>query len=493
MVTPCSITRPRRAWLASAAIAGLVWLGAASPAHAQQLTFRYGPIAVRPYSVDERDAAYDIPKPNVDGFVTSMEAHLVDANGARVPVQRVMLHHVIFSNAGSRLGDKRNPTCGRITMFDGVTQVPGLSEPFFGSAEEDVTGRFPSGYGYPVKGADRWVLTWMLMNHQNRPDSVYIQYTLDYQTGPGLTPAYPVGLDVRDCRLDPVFDVPGGGPPGSTFSQSTTWTAPYSGRIVAALGHLHGGGKDAVLTQPDCGDRTLVRSVPTWGLPDDPFYRVRPILHEPGPINMSLVTSKTGFPVAAGQRLKLTVNYDDQLPHMRVMGIMGLYITPDPKVTGCAPLPTDVHVQGSDRPGRSAAPQVTVPINAVGPGGTAGPIAAPFGPTVLLPSGSSIDAADLSFDPANVAVQPGSLLRWTFYGPTLHNVTLANGPEGFSSPNLSDGRIFETRLTKPGTYQLFCTLHPTVMTETVRVLPPAFAPPRPRARRHHHGRHRRRS
>ena len=25
-----------------------------------------------------------------------------------------------------------------------------------------------------------------------------------------------------------------------------TWTAPYSGRIVAALGHLHGGGKDAV-------------------------------------------------------------------------------------------------------------------------------------------------------------------------------------------------------------------------------------------------------
>jgi plastocyanin len=452
----------------------VTWLLLAGSAHAEQQTFRYGPIPIGPYSVNERDTAYDIPKPSVDGFVTGMEAHLVDANGARVPVQRVMLHHLVFSNVGTRVGERRNPTCGRITLFDGVSQVPGLSEPFFGTAEEDTNGRLPDGYGYPVKGDDQWVMTWMLMNHQNRPDAVYIQYTVNYVTGQSLAPAYPVALDVRDCRLDPVFDVPGGGGPGSTYSQSTTWTAPYAGRIIAAVGHLHGGGKSAVLSEPDCGDRTLLRSVPTWGLPNDPFYRVRPILHEPGPINMSLVLSKAGFPVAAGERLKLTVNYDDELPHMRVMGIMGIAIAPDPKVTDkCAPLPNDVQVQGADRPGRSVAPKWRVPINAVNPDdGLAEPIASLPGPTVGLGTGDTVDVADSSFQPDNIAVRPGSVLRWSVLGPTLHTVTLANGPQGFSSPNLSDGRTFEHRFTKPGTYQIFCSLHPTLMSETVRVLPP---------------------
>ena len=37
-------------------------------------------------------------------------------------VQQVMLHHVVFSNVGTRLGDRVNPTCSRITMFDGIHQ-----------------------------------------------------------------------------------------------------------------------------------------------------------------------------------------------------------------------------------------------------------------------------------------------------------------------------------------------------------------------------------
>jgi hypothetical protein len=189
---------------------------------------------------------------------------------------------------------------------------------------------------------------------------------------------------------------------------------------------------------------------------------------------MSLITTKTGFPVAAGQRLKLTVNYDDQYPHTRVMGIMGVAITPDPSVAGCMPLPGDVHVErAAPRPGRNVAPHVRVPINAIGSTGIARPIAAPPGQPVLMPGGGPLDIADFSFEPANVVVRPGAILRWTVWGPTLHNVTLANGPLGFASPNLSDGRTFMVRLARPGTYQLFCSLHPTVMAETIRVLRPA--------------------
>src|SRR5437763_2654127 len=263
----------------------------------------------------------------------------------------------------------------------------------------------------------------MLMNHQNRPTSVYVQYEVNYQPGGGLAPAFPVWLDVRDCRLDPIFTVPGGGVPGSTYSRSTTWTAPYSGRIIAALGHLHGGGKYAVLTQPDCANRVLVRSAPTWGLPNDPFYKVRPVLHEPGPIHMRLITSQSGLPVAAGQRHKLTVNYDGRSPHMRVMGIMGLFITPDPNVKGCMSLPTDVQIDSSSpRPGRNTAPHVVVPINQIGPTGVAIPVTRPFGPAVSMLSGGSIQAADLSFQPTNLVVRSGAILRWKVWGQTLHNV-----------------------------------------------------------------------
>jgi hypothetical protein len=68
-----------------------------------------------------------------------------------------------------------------------------------------------------------------------------------------------------------------------------------------------------------------------------------------------------------------------------------------------------------------------------------------------------------------VSVRAGSTLTWRFLGDTLHNVTLANGPRGFSSPNLSDGRTYSKRLAVAGTYRLFCGLHPVDMTATVKV------------------------
>ena len=443
----------------------------ATPAAATQTTqtFRYGPIQIAPYGVDERDYVYGIPSPQVDGYLTGGTARLVDAQGRPVSLARVMLHHVVFSNAGARLGDKTNPTCDKVTLFDSLDQVPGLSEPVAGFAEEHVNEHLPPGYGYPIRATDHWVGTWMLMNHRDRPETVYLEYTADVVTGESLKPAYPVWLDVRGCSLDPIFDVPGGGRPGSTFSVSTTVPAPFTGRIVAALGHLHGGGKSDVLTEPACGDREVLRSTPTWGGPRSLPYRVRPVLHEPSPVGMSTITSEQGFPVQAGEPLKLTANYDDQLPHTRVMGIMGLYITPDPAAPACAPLPTDIQVERT--PGPAMPPRFRVPINGIGPHGRVGPIRRPAGPTVLAPHGTTIDVASLAFTPANLAVRAGATVRWRFFDGALHNVTLASGPTGFSSPNLSDGRVFAQRLTKPGVYRLACSLHAATMSATITVLP----------------------
>ena len=101
-------------------------------------------------------------------------------------------------------------------------------------------------------------------------------------------------------------------------------------------------------------------------------------------------------------------------------------------------------------------------------GGSA--VARPPGRAVLLDRDATVDVSAFSFAPANVAVRRGTTVRWRFWDADLHNVTLADGPAGFSSPNLSDGRGFARRLTRPGVYRLTCSLHAATMTATVTVL-----------------------
>jgi len=45
---------------------------------------------------------------------------------------------------------------------------------------------------------------------------------------------------------------------------------------------------------------------------------------------------------------------------------------------------------------------------------------------------------------------------------------VASGPAGFASPSRAHGS-FSYRFSRPGTYRLFCSLHPTEMTEIVTV------------------------
>ena len=76
--------------------------------------------------------------------------------------------------------------------------------------------------------------------------------------------------------------------------------------------------------------------------------------------------------------------------------------------------------------------------------------------------------SDFAYGAQRVEVKRGSTFTWRFAGPSRHDVTLANGPVGFSSPSVSSG-TFSFRFTKPGVYHLYCSLHPAVMTETVTV------------------------
>jgi plastocyanin len=185
---------------------------------------------------------------------------------------------------------------------------------------------------------------------------------------------------------------------------------------------------------------------------------------------MSGFATAKGIAVVRGQRITLTSNYDNSRLHDRVMGISQIYVAPDPTVTnGCGPLPDDLLNYQTPLPHRTVSPVFKVPITGIGANGLARSISHPPGRTTRLRSGSTVTVGDYSFSRPNVVVDRGSKLRWDFLPSTLHNVTVANGPRGFGSQNLSDGRSFQYRFNKPGRYQIFCALHPVKMTEVVKV------------------------
>ncbi len=461
---------PRRLLLLAAAVAACLAAAPAASAEVRQLSYRVGPIEVAPYQVRQNGVTFDIPKPDVDGAITGMDVDLVDADGSRIPIKRLMLHHIVFTSLGATLGDKQDASCNEFTMLDSKTTVPAFAERFYAAGEERATLSLPKGYGYPVGGDDRWGVTWMVMNHRAKADRAYIRYRIRYDTdAPALTPVKPVWLDVANCRLDPIYDVPGGRPKGSTDVRTTDWVAPEAGRLVAAGGHVHGGGLGLRISQPDCGDRTLGEIEPTWGSRKHPFYNVKPVLHEPGPVHMRGFESAAGLPFAAGQRLRLSSEYDAARPHTRVMGIaIGFLAPPAGDGATCAPLPRDVAYDR--RPaGRSTPPKVTVPLTGIDARGRAVEIDGPPGRTVRRGAKATVRVRDYAFSRPNLSVARGATVRWSFEDAELHDVTLASGPRGFSSPHGNDGATFVKRLDVPGTYRLFCSLHPVAMTERIVV------------------------
>jgi len=455
------------------ALAALAGLAGPAAAEVRQLEYRVGPIEVAPYQVRQNGLRVDVPKPDVDGAITAMDVDLVDADGTPVPIRRLMLHHIVFTNLGPTFGSKQDATCDSILSLDSTTMVPARAERFYAAGEERARLELPPGYGYPIAGADRWGLTWMVMNHRATTDRAFIRYRVTYATGAdaAVTPVKPVWMDAANCRVDPIYDVPGGGRPGSTDVRTADWTAPEGGRIVAAGGHVHGGGLRLRLSEPDCGDRTLANLTPTWGRKSHPFYNVRPVLHEPGPVHMRGFVSQAGLPIGAGQRLRLSSVYDAARPHTRVMGISIVFLAPPAPLDAgdpCPALPADV--RRDTRPdGRRQPPKVTVPLTGLDDDGRAVTIQGPPGRMVRKGSRATVRVADFAFSRPNLSVARGATVSWRFEDAQLHDVTLASGPRGFSSPHHTRGGRFTKRLTRPGTYRLFCSLHPVAMSERIVV------------------------
>ena len=81
-------------------IAAAAALALAAPASAAPVVRSYeaGPFDLSNYKVALSITGL-VPKPDVDWFITKMKTDVVDAATHKlVPIQRVMLHHIVFAN-----------------------------------------------------------------------------------------------------------------------------------------------------------------------------------------------------------------------------------------------------------------------------------------------------------------------------------------------------------------------------------------------------------
>jgi plastocyanin len=419
---------------------------------------RLGPFKIGSYETLQK--AVPARPPSVKGAIVAMDARLVDNAGAVIPQQLTMLHHLVFTNGGPN-DRRRDPACPR----------KATRERFWGTSEELRPMTLPPGYGYPTDSADRWRAILMVMHHRAGEREFSVEYRVTVDTRPTI-PVKPYWLSIVPCSPDPQWTVPGTG--SKTASRERVFTIPAAGRIVAVGGHLHGGARSIELSQPRCADRTLVRNRPAYAPAGDPLYKIRPLLHEPDPKNISWWQSASGWPISKGERLKVTASYDNTRPHTRVMGIEHVYVAPplDPKAAaGCAPAPTDAVQLGAEfaHP-RMAPPAVTLTLARLGADGIARATTTGAGTRrYVAGSVASVFVRDFTYGPQQLTIRRGATVRWHFADKAKHDVTLAAGPVGFASPWLDRGHKYAHTFSRPGTYLLQCSLHSAVMSQVVKV------------------------
>jgi hypothetical protein len=283
---------------------------AAEPTLAHAATYtkavRYGPFSL-PGATDTvagktlTQLKLAVRRPCTDCFITAFAPDLVYEDGTRATMETgAMLHHAVLTSQF-----KSDATCSGSWL--------GLAgERFFASGNERSAIAFPAGYGYRVRWYDSWNLLVDLMNHTTSAQTVYLRVTYTYRPSwESVKRLKPVWLDIDQCG-DSEYSIPAG------FSDTHwNWNVNVPGRIVAAIGHVHGHGVAVEATNESERGASICRSDAELD-PMDPH------------VVMSMGTC-TGDPLATvrqGQVVRLHSMYDSMEPADDVMGIMLLYVNP---------------------------------------------------------------------------------------------------------------------------------------------------------------------
>jgi plastocyanin len=91
--------------------------------------------------------------------------------------------------------------------------------------------------------------------------------------------------------------------------------------------------------------------------------------------------------------------------------------------------------------------------------------AAPAAPTTSKAPAAGktteVTMKNIQFVPKNITVKAGTTIKWTNDDQVPHTVTTKGGPGGsFDSGQVAPGKTFETKVTKAGSIDYVCTIHP---------------------------------
>ena len=96
-------------------------------------------------------------------------------------------------------------------------------------------------------------------------------------------------------------------------------------------------------------------------------------------------------------------------------------------------------------------------------------VAAAIAVPALGAATKTVKVLDFKFSPKTLTVKKGTKVTWKWGGAAGHNVTVTSGPKKFHSALMTSGTFSQT-LTKPGTYQIVCTIHKALgMVMTLKV------------------------
>jgi hypothetical protein len=244
---------------------------------------------------------FGVRRPCTDCFITSFTPDLVYPDGTRASMETgPMLHHTVLTSQF-----RSDATCGNAWL--GL-----VGERFFAAGDERTAIAFPSGYGYRLRWYDSWNLLVDLMNHSADAKAVYLKITYTYRSSAeAVKRLKPVWLDIDQCG-DSTYSIPTG------FSDAHWgWNVNVAGKVVAAIGHVHGYGVAVEATNESRGGKSICKSNATL----DPME----------PHRVLAMSTCVGDPLARiqqGQVVRLHSMYQSPYPANDVMGIMLAYVNP---------------------------------------------------------------------------------------------------------------------------------------------------------------------
>jgi plastocyanin len=474
----------------------------------QHYHYRYGPLSIGPGHNQIQLGPY-VRKPTIPGYVIGIRPNLIRTDGSVPPVDEIHLHHGVWVNLSRR---------------DATSNLP---ERFFASGEEKTYLTLPSGYGYPLKPSDNWLINYMIHNLTPNPETVYITYDIDFvpansPLGRRMKAVRPIWMDVRNGYAYPVFNALRANGHNGRFTYPNDAVAPYGsgpplnewkvdrpGTLVMTMGHLHPGGlyDDLEVVRAGASVAGAGARRPVAGAVPHSVRLFRSVAHywDPhGPVSWDLSMSRAPnnwrVRVKPGDVLRVSTTYTTQnASWYDDMGIMVLYMADDR--SGVDPFRRAVPQSGPITHGQLA--------DATHFGGLPQSLPDPAALAPQTVANNIVNIRDFSFTPGDQALSSGlndpptiaqgqqlTFVNDDASSQILHSITaclqpctrstgasypLADGPVDFDSGNLGTGPPGLTAASNqtswqtpsnlpPGTYTFFCRIHP-FMRGSFRVVP----------------------